>query len=58
MTQGPHPLLQNEMLPVEIVLAPGWWHRHEGITFDEDYFFHPAKRVEAERQMEDALYER
>jgi hypothetical protein len=58
MTQGPHPLLHNEMLPVEIVLAPGWWNRHEGITFDEDFFFHPAKRVEVERQMENALYQR
>ena len=54
----PHPLLHNEMLPVEIVLAPAWWHRHEGITFDEDFFFHPAKRVEAERRMENALYRR
>jgi hypothetical protein len=58
MTPGPHPLLHNEMLPVEIVLAPAWWHRHEGIDFDADYFFHPAKRVEAERHMENALYQR
>jgi len=58
MAQGPHPLLRNEMLPVEIVLAPAWWNRHEGITFDEDFFFHPAKRVEAERRMENALYQR
>jgi len=46
------------MLPVDIVLGPAWWHRHEGITFDEDFFFHPAKRVEAERKMEKALHER
>jgi len=46
------------MLPVDIVLAPAWWHRHEGLTFDEDFFYHPAKRVEAERRMEQALYER
>jgi hypothetical protein len=58
MTPGPHPLLHNEMLPVEIVLAPAWWHRHEGITFDEDFYFHPAKRVEAEQRMENALYQR
>jgi len=58
MTPGPHPMLHNEMLPVEIVLAPGWWHRHEGITFDQDFFFHPAKRVEAEQRMENALYQR
>jgi hypothetical protein len=46
------------MLPVEIVLAPGWWHKHEGISFDEDFFFHPAKRVEVEQRMEKALYDR
>ena len=51
-------MLHNEMLPVEIVLAPAWWHRHEGIAFDEDFFFHPAKRVEAEQRMEKALYQR
>jgi len=50
--------LQNVMLPVDIVLAPAWWHEHEGITFDEDFFFHPARRVEVERKMEKALYER
>jgi len=51
-------LLQNEMLPVEIVLGPAWWHHHEGISFDEDFFFHPARRVEVERKMEQALYDR
>jgi hypothetical protein len=45
-------------LPVEIVLAPDWWHAHAGISFDEDFFFHPARRVEAERQMERVLFER
>jgi hypothetical protein len=57
------PYLRNErlnapMLPVEIVLHPSWWHQHAGITFDEDFFFHPARRVEAERKMERVLYER
>jgi hypothetical protein len=46
------------MLPVDIVLHPSWWHRHEGVTFDEDFFFHPARRVEAERRMERVLYDR
>jgi hypothetical protein len=49
---------ENEMLPVDIVLHPSWWNKHEGITFDPDFFYHPAKRVEAERKMEKALYER
>ena len=50
--------LDTPMLPADIVLHPSWWHHHEGITFDEDFFFHPARRVEVERQMERALYER
>ena len=53
-----NPAVRNPMLPVEIVLGPPWWHHHEGISFDEDFFYHPAKRVEAERKMEDVLYER
>ena len=53
-----YPKLQNLLLPVDIVLAPAWWHKHEGLTFDEDFFYHPTKRVESERRMEQALYER
>src|SRR5450759_971246 len=53
-----NPQLQNEMLPVDVVLHPSWWHAHAGITFDEDFFYHPAKRVESERRMEQVLHER
>jgi hypothetical protein len=53
-----HSPLHNDMLPVDIVLHPSWWHRHTGITFDEDFFYHPKRRVEAERAMEKALYDR
>ncbi len=53
-----NPLLDHELLPVDIVLHPSWWNRHEGISFDRDFFFHPARRVEDERKMEKALYER
>lgn len=48
----------NPKLPVDIVLSPAWWYHNEGITFDEDFFYNPAKRVESERKMEKALYER
>ena len=51
-------LLENPILPVDIVLAPPWWYRHAGITFDPDFFYHPARRVEVEQQMENVLYER
>ena len=46
------------LLPVDIVLAPEWWHKNEGICFDPDFFFHPLKRVEVEQQMEQVLYKR
>lgn len=48
----------TDILPVDIVLAPEWWHANVGITFDPDFFFHPLKRVEAEQQMEKVLFER
>jgi hypothetical protein len=48
----------SQLLPVEIVLAPDWWHAHAGIDFGPDFFFHPRRRVEAERKMEQVAYER
>lgn len=53
-----NPLLHNNMLPVDIVLHPSWWYHHVGMTFDEDFYYHPKKRVESERIMECELYER
>jgi len=53
-----NPILNNEALPVDIVLHPSWWFHNEGIIFDEDFFFHPKKRVEVEMRMEKILYER
>lgn len=49
---------QYPLLPVDIVFHPSWWHKHTGITFDRDFFYHPARRVEDERRMERELYDR
>ena len=54
----PHTLLGNGLLPVEVVFHPSWWFKNAGITFDRDFFYHPAKRVESEKKMEQILYER
>jgi hypothetical protein len=43
---------------VDVVLHPSWWFENEGITFDEDFFYDPEKRVESEQHMEQALFER
>jgi len=46
------------LLPVEIVLHPSWWHKHAGISFDRDFFYHPVRRVEVEQEMEKVLRDR
>ncbi len=48
----------KKLIPVDIVLAPEWWYKNTGITFDRDFFFHPLKRVESEQRMEKELYKR
>jgi len=52
------PLHAKELLPVELVFSPQWWNKNTGITFDRDFFFHPGRRVEDERKMEQYLYEK
>ncbi len=51
-------VLENGPLPVDIVFHPSWWHKHYGMSFDEGFFYDPIRRVEGERKMEQALYER
>lgn len=58
MKEKHNPYLGQVCLPVDIVLAPEWWHKNEGFCFDHDFFFHPLKRVEEEQRMEKVLYER
>jgi hypothetical protein len=47
-----------ELLPVEVVFAPQWWHANGGFCFDKDFFFHPLRRVEDEQKMETLLWEK
>ncbi|MDD3321929.1 MAG: uroporphyrinogen decarboxylase family protein [Paludibacter sp.] len=58
MSSNQYSLLGNSILPVDIVLLPEWWNKNEGITFDQDFFYHPLKRVEVEQQKEKVLYDR
>ncbi|MFA6128926.1 MAG: hypothetical protein WC699_16625 [Bacteroidales bacterium] len=53
-----NPYILSQPLPVDVVFHPSWWNRHAGIVFDEDFFYHPQKRVESEKLMEKVLYER
>lgn len=57
-SNGRNPFIDTSPLPADIVLHPSWWLENEGITFDEDFFYDPNKRVESEQHMEQALFER
>lgn len=46
----------KELLPIELVFSPQWWNKEIGLSFDRDFFFHPARRVEDERKMEKHLW--
>ncbi len=48
----------SKKLPVDIVFHPDWWYKNAGISFDEDFFYNPLRRVEDEQKMEQVLYER
>ncbi|MCE5184876.1 MAG: hypothetical protein LLF76_01980 [Planctomycetaceae bacterium] len=59
MSRQPNSHQQEDLAyPVEIVLAPSWWHKHAGMSFDESFFYHPIRRVECEQKMEQVLYDR
>lgn len=57
-TFAQNPFINCRPLPVDIVFHPSWWFKNAGITFDEDFYYHPLKRVEAEKKMEREIYER
>lgn len=50
MTQG--------QIPVEVIFAPDWWYQHYGIAFDRSFYFDQDTRIECDRIMRRALYER
>ena len=45
-------------IPVDVVFHARWWHKNYGLTFDAGYFLHPHRRVDDERRMRGALYDR
>ena len=51
-------LSARELLPVEVVFHPHWWHRQYGLDFSEAFFHSPEVRVESEKRIRQILYER
>ena len=48
----------QQLLPVDIVFHPDWWHTHYGLDFREPFHFDPEVRVESERFMRQTLHDR
>ena len=44
--------------PVDVIFHPDWWHSHYKLDFREPFHFDPAVRVESERLMRQALFDR
>lgn len=50
--------MSHQLLPVDVVFHPDWWHTHYGLDFREPFHFDPEVRVQSERRMRQALYDR
>ncbi len=37
---------------------PDWWHKNYGLSFGEDYYFDPEKRIKTRMEMDRLLHER
>ncbi|MFC1960556.1 uroporphyrinogen decarboxylase family protein [Chloroflexota bacterium] len=48
----------REFLPVELVFNPNWWHQTAGISFERDFYFDAATRVQNDVTMRRVLHER
>jgi len=51
-------LVPDRCLPTDIIFHPDWWHTNYGLDFREPFHFDPDARVESERRMRQALFDR
>lgn len=50
--------MARQGIPVNFVFSPSWWHKHYGIAFQESFYLDVEARIENDRKMRKALYER
>ena len=48
----------HQLLPIELIFNPNWWHQTAGINFDKSFYFDPQARIENDVVMRRVLYER
>jgi uroporphyrinogen-III decarboxylase len=48
----------DQLIPVELVFNPNWWHKTAGISFDESFYFDATMRIRNDVIMRRVLYER
>jgi uroporphyrinogen-III decarboxylase len=47
-----------ELLPVDLIFNPNWWHRSCGISFDRPFYFDRAARIANDVRMRRVLHQR
>ena len=50
--------MTQRQIPAEVIFAPDWWYHHYGIAFDQTFYLDRDTRIECDRIMRRALYER
>jgi uroporphyrinogen-III decarboxylase len=48
----------QQLLPVDVIFHPDWWHTQYGLDFREPFHLDPGVRVESERRMRQILHDR
>lgn len=50
--------ISGEHLPLDFDFHESWWYGNCGISFTQEYYFNPDRRVQADQEMRRYLYER
>ena len=48
----------DQLIPIELIFNPHWWHKTAGISFDKSFYFDPQARIENDVVMRRVLSER
>lgn len=48
----------DQLIPIELVFNPNWWHQTVGISFDDSFYFDPEARIRNDVIMRRILNER
>ena len=50
--------MTSQLIPIELVFNPNWWHQTAGISFDQAFYMDPATRIRDDVTMRRVLWQR